>query len=88
VRELFEETRLKLDPRQLTHVGRATYRKFGHTYDYQVFVTRVGSDFVRAQRIEVSELAWVRPGELRAGNASPDTLNALKMVLEKTALLQ
>ena len=87
-RELYEETRLKLDPRQLKHVGRATYRKYGHTFDYHVFVTRVGSTSVRAQRIEVSELAWLRPGELRANNATTDTLHALKMALEKTALLQ
>lgn len=88
VRELYEETRLKLDPRQLTHIGRGTYRKYGHRFEYHVFATSVGSAFVRAQRIEVSELAWVRPGELRASNASPDTLHALKLALEKTALLQ
>lgn len=87
-RELFEETHLRLDPRQLQHIGRGTYRKYGHKFDYQVFVTRVGSNSVRAQRIEVSELAWLRPGELRARNTSPDTLQALKMVQEKTTLLQ
>jgi 8-oxo-dGTP pyrophosphatase MutT (NUDIX family) len=82
-RELYEETRLRLDPRQLRHVGRATYRRFGHKFDYQVFVARVASTSVRAQRIEVSELAWVRPGELRSNNSSPDTLKALEMVLGK-----
>jgi 8-oxo-dGTP pyrophosphatase MutT (NUDIX family) len=87
-RELFEETRLQLDPRQLQHVGRATCHKYGHTIECQVFVTRVGSDAVRAQRIEVSELAWLRPGELRARNAVPDTLRALEMVQQKTTLLQ
>lgn len=86
-REVLEETSLRLDPRQLQHVGRATYRKYGHSFDYQVFVARVGSDSVRAQRIEVSELFWVRPGELRASNSSPDTLCALQMVQEKTTLL-
>ncbi len=88
VRELFEETSLRLDPRQLQHVGRATYRKFGHSFDYQVFVARVGSDAVRAQRIEVSELEWLRPGELRASNASQDTLKSLQMALQRGALLQ
>lgn len=87
-RELFEETSLQLDPRQLKHVGRATYRKFGHKFDFQVFVARVASDAVRAQRIEVSELAWVRPGELRASSASPDTLKALEIALGKRALLK
>lgn len=87
-RELYEETCLKLDPRQMRHIGKANYRRYGLAFEYHVFVTRVGSDTVRAQRIEVSELAWVRPGELRTANASPDTLQALKMVLEKTALLQ
>lgn len=87
-REIFEETSLQLDPRQLQHVGRATYRKYGHRFDYQVFVARVGSDAVRAQRIEVSELEWLRPGELRARNSSPDTLRSLEMVQQKTTLLQ
>ena len=88
VREIFEETSLRLDPRQLQHVGRGTYRKFGHRFDYQIFVARVGSDSVRAQRIEVSELEWLRPGELRVRNSSPDTLHSLEMVQQKTTLLQ
>jgi 8-oxo-dGTP pyrophosphatase MutT (NUDIX family) len=88
VRELFEETHLRLDPRQLQHVGRSIYRQHGLLYEYHVFVTRVGSDFVRAQRIEVSELKWLRPGELRASNAQADTLQALQMVQQKTTLLQ
>ena len=87
-RELYEETRLRLDPRQLLHVGRATYRKYGHSFDYQVFLAKVGSSNVRAQRIEVSELQWVRPGELRPSNSSPDVLRSLEMALEKLALLQ
>ena len=87
-RELQEETSLQLDPRQLQPVGKATYRKYGLSFVYHVFVTRVGSRSVRAQRIEVSELEWLRPGELRAHNASPDTLAALRMVQEKTTLLQ
>lgn len=87
-RELYEETSLQLDPRQLKHVGRATYRKFGHKFDFQVFIARVTATAVRAQRIEVSELAWLRPGELRANNSSPDTLKALEMALGKRALLK
>jgi 8-oxo-dGTP pyrophosphatase MutT (NUDIX family) len=87
-RELYEETSLQLDPRQLRHVGRATYRKFGHGFDFQVFIARVTATAVRAQRIEVSELAWLRPGELRHSNSSPDTLKALEMALGKRALLK
>ncbi len=86
-RELYEETSLRLDPRQLQHIGRATYNRFGHKYDYHVFVARVGSSFVRAQRIEVSELEWLRLGELRAGNSRSDTLHALEMAQQKTTLL-
>jgi 8-oxo-dGTP pyrophosphatase MutT (NUDIX family) len=87
-RELFEETSLRLDPRQLRFVGRATYNRYGLRFDYQVFLAKVGSHNVRAQRIEVSELAWLRPGELRSTNASPDTLQALEMALPRAALLQ
>ncbi|HEY5806129.1 MAG TPA: NUDIX hydrolase [Candidatus Saccharimonadales bacterium] len=87
-RELYEETHLRLDPRQLQPVGGAMYYKYGLSFEYHVFVARVGSNSVRAQRIEVSELEWVRPGELHTKNASPDTLQALQMVRDKTALLQ
>jgi len=87
-RELLEETGLRLDPRQLQRVGRGTHRQYGLAFDYHVFVTRVGSSSVRAQRLEIAELRWARPGELRPGNASPDTLRALQMVQQKTTLLQ
>ena len=87
-RELREETSLQLDPRQLRHIGRATHRQYGLSFDYQVFVARVTCNSVRAQRIEVSELAWMRPGEIRASNASPDTVRALQMAQEKGTLLQ
>ncbi len=86
-RELLEETSLRLDPRQLRHIGRATYRRYGHSFDYHVFVARVGTDAVRAQRIEVSELEWLRPGELRANNAGPDTIRSIEMAFERGALL-
>lgn len=88
VRELFEETALRLDPRQLLLVGTATHRQYGLSFEYHVFAAKVGSTKVRAQRIEVSELAWLRPGELWPANASPDTLHSLQLALEKTALLQ
>jgi 8-oxo-dGTP pyrophosphatase MutT (NUDIX family) len=85
-RELYEETSLKLDPRQLRPVGIASYRKYGHRFDYQIFVAKVGSKSVRAQRIEVAELEWLQPEALNARNASPDTLQALEMALGKRVL--
>jgi len=88
VRELYEETHLKLDPRQLLSIGTAMYRKYGLSFEYQVFAAKVGSSKVRAQRIEVSELVWAYPEELTTYNAAPDTLHALQMVREKSALLQ
>lgn len=88
VREVLEETGLRLDPRQLNHVGRGTYRQYGLSFDYHVFVARVDSDAVRPQRIEIAEIKWIRPGELRPTNATPDTLRALQMAQQKTTLLQ
>lgn len=87
-RELYEETRLQLDPRQLQPVGKAMYRTHGLSFEFYVFAARVASNSVRAQRIEVSELEWLRPGELRSRNAGPDTLAALEMVQESRVLLQ
>jgi 8-oxo-dGTP pyrophosphatase MutT (NUDIX family) len=87
-RELKEETSLELDPRQLRFIGQGVYRKHGHCFEYSVFIGKVGSDFVRAQRIEVSELAWLRPGELRKKNASPEVLEALQMARDQGVLLQ
>ncbi len=87
-RELREETSLQLDPRQLRFIGEGVYRKGGHCFSYSVFIAKVGSDAVRAQRIEVSELAWLRPGELRHKNASPEVLAALQMARDTGVLLQ
>ncbi len=88
VRELLEETSLRLDQRQLRDVGDATYRRHGLAFDYRVFASKVGTPSVRAQRIEVSELEWLDADSLTAKNASPDTLLSLEMVRKKTALLQ
>jgi len=87
-RETLEETALNLDPRQLLDAGSATYRKYGLSFTYRVFVSKVASKSVRAQRIEVSELKWMWPQTLTAKNASPDTLVALQMAREKGVLLQ
>jgi len=87
-RELYEETSLRLDPRQLQPVGVGHHRCWGLRYDYHVFITKIGSKSVRAQRIEVSELEWLELGDLRSSNSSPDTIEALKMAAEKVALLQ
>jgi len=87
-RELLEETSLQLDPRQLQQVGTGTYRSYGLSFDFYVFVAKVGSSNVRAQRIEVSELTWAYPDELTPQNASPDTLQALNIARESGALLQ
>jgi 8-oxo-dGTP pyrophosphatase MutT (NUDIX family) len=88
VRELYEETSLKLDPRQLQSVGRATYRQYGLSFGYHVFWAKVATSNVRAQRIEVSDLEWRCPGDLTLKNASPDTLHSLEMVSSRAALLK
>jgi 8-oxo-dGTP pyrophosphatase MutT (NUDIX family) len=87
-RELLEETSLQLDPRQLKPVGKARYTNFGLAYDYYVFATGVGSSAVRAQRIEISELAWLRPADLTPRNAQADTLRAVEMVRSEGRLLK
>lgn len=87
-RELYEETHLRLDPRQLLPIGKAVYSKYGHSFEYQIFVAKVGSNKVRAQRVEVSELIWAYPEELTYENAAPDAIETLRMVREKGALLQ
>jgi ADP-ribose pyrophosphatase YjhB (NUDIX family) len=87
-RELKEETSLELDPRQLQSVGKGVYRRHGLSYEFYVFEATVGSNNVRAQRVEVSELVWVYPDELTAQNASQDTLLSLEIVRENGVLLQ
>ena len=88
VRELYEETSLRLDPRQLQSLGRATYRQYGLSFDYHVFWAKVATGNVRAQRIEISALEWRRPGDLIPKNASPDTLHSLEMASSGAALLK
>lgn len=85
-REVREETSLRLDPRQLQPIGKGKYRARGLGFDFYVFAARVGSDVVRAQRIEVSELEWRAPSWLTPKNTAPDALYALHIAREKGVL--
>lgn len=82
-RELREETSLVLDPRQLIPIGKGIYKNRGLSFVFHAFASSVASGSVRAQRLEVSELAWMHPGDLRGYNAEPDVLMALAMAKNK-----
>jgi 8-oxo-dGTP diphosphatase len=90
IRELREETSLDLDPRQLQDVGKGEHHRYGISFDFQVFITKVAvvPSKIRAQRIEVAELAWLPLDQLNESNARHDTLRSLQMAREIGALLQ
>lgn len=87
-RELGEETGIQLDAGKLRRAGRATYRTYGLTYEYDVLAAGLDPPEVRIQRIEISEATWLRPEELTAQNSAPDTLAAIRLVRKNTSLLQ
>ena len=88
VREVFEETGVRLKVDRLWPLGKATNRQYGQQFDYFMFAVAVSSLKTRAQWYEVAELAWMRPEDLNKTNSSPDTLNTLRAVRTKTSLLQ
>jgi 8-oxo-dGTP pyrophosphatase MutT (NUDIX family) len=77
VRELREETSLKLDPRQLHHLADAKYHSYGLSFDFHVLEATVGSDAVRAQVIEIAEMEWLPPSVFNRHNAGDDLLKAV-----------
>lgn len=82
-RELREETGIAVETRQLRFVGRRTYRKYGHRFDFHIFVAQaVDTEHIHKQFHEVSRLEWIDYHMLTAANAGPDTLLALEAWLE------
>lgn len=88
VRETAEETGIGLRPDRLWPLGKAVGRQRGQKFEYHMFAAAVSSPKVRAQWYEVAELAWLLPEDLNKSNAAPDTLHALRVVRQKTSLVQ
>lgn len=89
VRELYEETGIRLAPSQLEYLGECDYRRHGHRFTYHVYAAAVDTALpLRRQWYEVSAVAWLPADKLHDRNASDDTLDSLALVRARTRLLQ
>lgn len=79
LRELSEETGVRLIASQLANAGKATCRARGFTYDIYVFTAQVHEITLNRQRIEVSEIRWLPPSTLTVANAERDVFVALEL---------
>jgi 8-oxo-dGTP pyrophosphatase MutT (NUDIX family) len=78
-RELQEETGLILKAAVFQSLGSFQFKNHGLVFAYQLFSAQVATlPILNRQRREITELAWLSPGELTAANSAPDVLQALQ----------
>jgi len=78
LRELYEETGLRLRTNQVKRHSDHIYQHNGVRFNYVLFTGVLRRKVaVRPQPLEILEVSWVDRHELTAANASPDVLNAL-----------
>lgn len=80
IRELAEETGVRLREDQLLPVGRAEYHSHGSVLTMHVFRAGWRGEALHLERIEIADAKWLRPDQLTPGNTRPDTLAALRML--------
>jgi 8-oxo-dGTP pyrophosphatase MutT (NUDIX family) len=89
LRELREETGIRLAANQLTYVGKARYRQHGQRFNFHVFACVLGQPVpLRRQWHEVAVLSWLPADGLTPRIATNDTLQSLELVRTHTRLLQ
>ncbi|MBI3624375.1 NUDIX hydrolase [Candidatus Saccharibacteria bacterium] len=77
-REVYEETGIKLEPKELRLIGKGKISHHGFGYKYVGFYAEMKEAVtLKPQRLEVAKLTWMTPSELSPGIASKDTLVVL-----------
>lgn len=80
IREVEEETGLRLKPLQLNRVGGFRFSSEGLSFAYTLFSADIKNSLeTRRQRLEISAIAWVSEQDLDAKNANDDVLTALNV---------
>lgn len=79
LREVEEETGLRLIRTNVNLRGQRIYKQDGLSFAYSLYETKIsGAKKLRRQKYELVEVAWVAEKELNLKNANYDVLNALK----------
>jgi len=78
IREVYEETNIRLQPESIQSLFSAPYKFCGFRYQAHYFVTALHQkpEF-KKQRLEVAEASWINYHKLTARNAQPDTLTTV-----------
>jgi 8-oxo-dGTP pyrophosphatase MutT (NUDIX family) len=78
LRELYEETGLRLQPSQVQRHSEQVFHGSGLRFNYVLFVTVLKRKAaLRPQPFEISDVQWLRRHDLSAANARTDVLTAL-----------
>ena len=86
IRELHEELRLVVEPRDLDYLGRfhaPAANEAGHVVDAEVFFVTVRGEAVASA--EIDELVWASPDDLRSLSLAPLTSDVLLPLLAERA---
>ena len=78
IREVHEETGIRLQPGDIQPLFSAPYKFRGFRYLGHYFVTELPrKPALKKQRLEVAEAAWIKHKKLTPKNAHPDTLTTV-----------
>jgi 8-oxo-dGTP pyrophosphatase MutT (NUDIX family) len=79
VREVYEETGVRIAPEAVRLLGKERYHHHGFRYAYYLFVAEVPvRQPLRTQWHEIADAEWIDYRQLAAHNARPDVLLAIE----------
>ncbi|MDB5185226.1 MAG: ADP-ribose pyrophosphatase [Candidatus Saccharibacteria bacterium] len=77
-RELYEETGIRASPERLRFIGHYKYAGQGFRFEYDLYAVAIKqAPDLRAQPIEIADLAWLSRRELAAEPLAPDVAAAV-----------
>lgn len=80
LREVTEETGLRIKKEQLTLRGQRIYRQNGLSFAYSLYNVKIsGARKLIRQKREMAEVAWLAVADINKNNSNYDVLNALKI---------
>jgi 8-oxo-dGTP pyrophosphatase MutT (NUDIX family) len=89
LRELHEETGLRMAPPQLEYLGIHQYRQNGQHFRFHVYACELTiPPELHRQWYEVAVLAWLNLSDFTAQTAADDALQSVRLVADRTRLLQ
>lgn len=78
IRELYEETKIKLKPSELNYMGPVKAQTHGLSFLYESFyVVLQAKPEVERQKWEISDIAWMCTDQLSKKNSTPAVLDSL-----------